>query len=194
MYRVMGAALAAVSLTFSASAHAGAVDEVKLGLLAHNICVTSCKNADKEDSPIVDVQVNFRAPALLKWVGAPHPYVSLSPNLSGDTSFGAAGLEWRWEFVEGWAIAPSFGYALHNGKLTNPYPNGDPRASVFSRDHVLYGSRDLFRSSIGLQREFGEHWRAETYYVHYSHGQIIGHDRNQGSDQAGIRINYKFGD
>ena len=192
MHRVVGAAVAAVGLTFGASAHAGAVDEVKVGLLAHDICIGNCKNADKEDGPIVDLQVNFRTPGFLHWAGGPHPYLALSPNVSGDTSFAAAGLEWRWEFADRWAVTPGLGYAVHDGETSNPFPNGSAKAAAFSADHVLYGSSDLFRVSAGLERELGDHWRAETYFIHYSHGQILGHGRNQGVDQAGVRINYKF--
>jgi len=194
MNRVAYLALAAVGMTFGGTAHAGAVDEVKVGVLAHNICITNCKNADKEDGPIVDVQVNFKSPDFLKYVWSPHPYVSISPNVSGDTSFAAVGLEWRWEFADGWAFVPGFGYAIHDGEVKNKFPNGTPQATQFSDDHVLYGSRDLFRTTFAFQREFGEHWRGEVVYAHYSHGQILGSGRNQGTDQAGVRIGYKFGD
>lgn len=196
MIRILGlAALAAgASLVVTAPAHAGAVSEVKVGLLQHNVCITSCKNADKESGPILDVQVNFASPKFLDWAGAPHPYLSVSPNLSGDTSFAAAGLEWKWAFADHWAFVPAFGYALHNGETNNAYRDGDPRATPFAAGHVLYGSRDLFRSAIGLQHDLSGKVSAEGYYVHYSHGQILGHGRNQGADQLGLRLNYRFGD
>ena len=56
-------------------------------------------------------------------------------------------------------------------------------------------SLNIFIPSMpGLQREFGPRWSAEAYVVHYSHGQILGSGRNQGTDQGGIRIGYSFGD
>ncbi len=193
MHRVAGIALAAVGMTFGASAQAGAVEQVRVGVLAHNVCITNCKNADKEDGPVVDMQVNFHSPAFMHWAGSPQPYISATPNVSGDTSFAALGLEWRWEFIAGWALTPSFGYAVHDGETKNAFANGDPRATAFAAEHVLYGSRDLFRNAIGLQRELGDKWSAEAYVVHYSHGQILGNGRNQGTDQAGVRIGYTFG-
>jgi lipid A 3-O-deacylase len=196
MSRIMGLAVLAAGATIAAppAAHAGAVEELKVGPLAHNICVTNCKNADKEDGPVIDAQLNFRSPDFLDWAFSPRPYLAIAPNVSGDTSFAAAGLEWRWEFVDGWAITPGVGYAIHDGEVKNAFPNGDPRATQFSAEHVLYGSRDLFRSSIGLQHEFTAKWSAEAYFVHYSHGQILGSGRNQGTDQAGVRIGYRFGE
>ncbi len=195
MNRVACLALAAVGMTASGVAHAGAAEEVKVGVIAHNACIfNDCKNADKEDGPIVDIQVNFTSPDFLNWAFSPRPYLAIAPNLSGDTSFAAAGLEWRWEFAEGWALTPGVGYAVHDGEVSNAFPNGDPRATQFAADHVLYGSRDLFRTTVGLQRAFGDRWAGEVTYLHYSHGQILGDGRNQGTDQAGVRIGYRFGD
>jgi len=198
MNRVAFMALAAAGVTLGGtalaeSASAGAFEEVKVGALAHNICITNCKNADKEDGPVVDIQVNFKSPGFLGWAFSPQPYVALAPNVSGDTSFAAIGLEWTFEFADGWAVVPGFGYALHDGEVKNAFPNGTPQALQFSDENVLYGSRDLFRTTLALQREFGARWAGEVVYAHYSHGQILGSGRNQGADQAGVRIAYRFG-
>jgi lipid A 3-O-deacylase len=192
MRRTFSLAGLAIGAAIVAPTPAAALDEIKVGVLAHNICVANCKNADKEDGPIVDVQLNFGSPDFLRVVGSPKPYVAISPNVSGDTSFAAAGLEWRWEFVDGWALTPSFGIAAHDGETDNPFANGTPQSTQFNQDHILHGSRALFRSAIGIQRELGEHWRVEATVLHYSHGQILGKGRNQGTDQAGVRIGYKF--
>ena len=194
MHRMAGLALAAMGMTFGANAQAGIVDEAKVGVLAHNIQVLNGGTANKEDGPIIDLQVNFRSPGFLHWAGAPSPYVSVSPNVSGDTNFAAVGLEWRWAFADRWALTPGLGYAVQDGATNNPFPNGTAKSTAYNRDHVLYGSKDVFRTSLGLQREFGPHWRGELMFLHYSHGQILGSGRNQGVDQAGVRIGYKFGD
>ena len=170
--------LVAAAAALVAPAANAQIDSVRLGVMKHNICVADCKNADKEDGPVIDVQVNFKSPEFLGWAFSPKPYIAIAPNASGDTSFAAVGLEWRWEFVDGWAFVPAFGYAVHDGEVKNAYTNGTPQATQFSDDHVLYGSRDLFRTALGLQREFG---------------QILGSGRNQGTDQAGVRIGYRFG-
>lgn len=174
-------------------AHAG-LDSAHVGVLAHNICVTNCKNADKEDGPNIEVQLNWDSPGFLHWALSPTPYLVASLNTAGDTSFAGFGLEWRWEFADGWALEPGLGYVIHNGETDNPYPNGSPQAEQFNDEHLLLGSEDLFRTSLGLSREFGEHWQAQLFFSHLSHGQILGDGRNQGVDQAGVRFGYRYGD
>ncbi|MDX2233326.1 MAG: acyloxyacyl hydrolase [Hyphomonadaceae bacterium] len=193
MARSLGLFGLALGAGFATAGPAAALEEIKAGVLGHNICISACSNANKEDGPVIDVQLNFRSPGVLRAVGSPRPYVSASPNVSGDPSFVAAGLEWRWEFAEGWAFTPGLGYALHNGETQNPFPNGTPQSTAFNNDNVLYGSEDLFRTSLGLTRDLGETWRVEGFVVHYSHGQILGNGRNQGVDQAGVRLGYRFG-
>lgn len=183
----------AIGAVVAAPAPAAALDEVKVGLIAHNVCISTCDIAGKEDGPIVDLQVNFGSPGVLRVIGAPKPFIALSPNLSGDPSFVSAGLEWRWEFTDGWALVPGLGIATHDGETDNKFPNGTPQSTQFDRENVLYGSRALFRTALGIERELGEHWRIEGTVLHYSHGQILGSGRNQGVDQAGVRIGYKFG-
>ena len=189
------AALAAgAALAAPGAAQAGLIDEVKFGAVVHNIRVTDGKNANKESGPVVEAQVNFTSPGVLRIVGAPRPYAVAAVNASGDTSFAAVGLEWRWEFAEGWGFEPGFGYALHDGEVSNPFADGTPQSTAFVRDKVLYGSEDLFRVSFAVTRDFGERWNAQAILLHYSHGQILGTGRNQGVDQLGVRLGYKLGD
>jgi lipid A 3-O-deacylase len=188
-----GLALLGAAIMTASPAEAG-VDEAYVGAMAHNICVTDCKNADKEDGFNVELQLSFDSPGFLDWAGSPTPYVVASINTAGETSFAGVGLDWRWEFADHWAIEPGVGYVVHDGELNNPYASGDPRAQEFSAEHVLLGSRDLFRTSIGLTREIGDGpWEAQVFFSHLSHGQILGSGRNQGMDQLGIRLGYRFG-
>lgn len=181
------------ALAVAPSAQAG-VDEIHVGVMAHNVCVIDCKNADKEDGPNVEFQVSFESPGWLDWAGSPQPYLMASVNTAGDTSFGGFGLEWRWDFADGWAVEPGFGYVVHNGETNNPFPNGSPEAAAFAEENVMLGSEDLFRTSIGLTRDFAGPWEAQVFFEHLSHGQILGEGRNQGLDQVGIRLGYQFGE
>ncbi len=191
--KVAGAAAFGAAMALAPSARAG-IDEVHVGVMAHNICVTDCKNADKEDGPNVELQVSFDSPGFLDWAGSPRPYLMVSANTQGDTSFGGLGLEWHWEFADGWAIEPGFGYIVHDGATNNPFANGTPEAAAFAEENVLLGSKDLFRTSLGLSRDLPGPWEAELFFEHLSHGQILGEGRNQGMDQAGLRLGYKFGE
>jgi lipid A 3-O-deacylase len=190
-----GIAAFSAMMAIAPQANAG-VDEVHVGVMAHNICVVDCKNANKEDGPNVELQVSFDSPSFLRWAGSPQPYIMASFNTAGNTSFGGVGLEWRWDFAEGWALEPGVGYVIHDGATENPFPGGSPEAAEFAENNVLLGSDDLFRTSIGLTRDFAGPWEAQLFFEHLSHGQIIGDSdgHNQGIDQLGIRFGYQFGE
>jgi len=190
--RGKAAGLAALGVMLAMAPEARAV-EARLGVMDHNICVTNCKNADKEDGPNVELQLNFESPEFLSWAFSPEPYIVASVNTAGDTSFGGFGLEWEWAFAEGWSLNPGVGYVVHDGELENPYPNGSPQAAAFAAEHVQYGSRDLFRTSLALTRDLPGAWDMQLFFMHLSHGQIIGEGRNQGVDQIGLRLGYDFG-
>lgn len=189
--------LALVCVSFSSlpvCALAQSVDEVRLGVLDHNVCVFGCENADKEDGPNISGEIVFAAPEFLKAIGRPRPYLTASVNTQGETSFGAAGLHWNWDFAESWSLEPGFGYAIHDGELDFPFPQGDPRNNPISATTVFLGSRDLFRTSLSLNRDLAGPWGVQVTYEHLSHGQILGSGRNQGLDNIGVRVSYAFGE
>jgi lipid A 3-O-deacylase len=176
------------------AAEAGALDEIRIGVVQHNMCVLDCDNADKEGGPNINGEIVFKSPDLLDFVWSPRPYIVASVNTAGDTSFGGAGLEWEWKLAEGWSFEPGFGYVIHDGELEFPYPQGDPRNDPISARKVFLGSRDLFRTNLSLNRDIGEKWGVQLMYEHLSHGQILGDGRNQGLDNVGVRVRYRFDD
>lgn len=169
------------------------VDEIHVGVMRHNICVTTCDNSFKEEGPNLEFQVSFDSPGFLRWAASPQPYVVASYNTDGNTSFAGVGLEWRVNFADKWAFEPGFGLIAHDGESENAYPNGTPEAEAFSEGHVLLGNDLLFRSSFGLTYDFEGPWEAQVYYEHMSHGQVLAHGRNQGLDNVGVRFGYQFG-
>ncbi len=173
---------------------AQSVDELRIGAMDHNVCVFGCDNADKEDGPNISGEVVFAAPDFLKAIGKPRPYLVASLNTQGNTNFGAAGLHWNWDFAEGWSLEPGVGYAVHDGEVDFPYPQGDPRNDAISEETVFLGSRDLFRTSLSLNRDLAGPWGVQVTYEHLSHGQILGSGRNQGLDNIGVRVSYAFGE
>lgn len=185
-------ALVAASAIVAPAAMADPIDSVRVGAMKHNICVSDCKNADKESGANINGEVRFSSPDFLKVIWSPHPYAMVSANTDGNTSFVAVGLEYDWEFAKGWHFEPGFGYAVHDGAVNNPFANGTPEAAAFSEDHVLLGSKDLFRTSLALTLDFNESWAVQGIYEHLSHGQILGEGRNQGLDEIGVRLVYNF--
>lgn len=170
--------LALASLVGAGKAEAQ-VDEIRLGAAAHNIL----DEEDKENGGVnVNGEIVFRSPEFLDILGSPRPYLMVSYNTEGFTSWAGAGLYWRWEFADGWAFEPGFGYVIHDGELDVPAPG----------DRILFGSRDLFRETFALEREFGDHFAMQVYFEHLSHGQILDEGRNQGVEELGLRGIWRF--
>lgn len=187
---VLTAGLAAAS-----PAAAGPVEEFRFGVMAHNLCVLDCDNAYKEAATNLAGELVFSSPEFLSWALEPRPYVMASVNTAGDTSYAAVGLTWAFDLAPAWRFEPGFGYAVHDGDpLDNPYAPADPRRGPFQDTTLLLGSRDLFRTSLVLTREIGESWGLQLAYEHLSHGQVLGSGRNQGLDELGVRLQYRFRD
>jgi lipid A 3-O-deacylase len=176
---------------FSQMAHAQVAD-VTVGLMQHNIKVTDGKNADKEDGPDVSLELHFKSPDFLSAIGSPQPGLVASLNTAGNTSYAGVTLTWDFALADNWHFEPSLGYIIHNGEVSNPFPNGDPRATEFSNKNVLLGSEDLFRTALSLTYDFNESWAGQLTFEHISHGQILGSGRNQGMDNIGLRAVRRF--
>lgn len=185
-------AVCGAGLALGAPAASAQVESVRLGVMKHNICVTDCKNADKESGVNINGEIRFDSPNWLGFIWSPKPYVMGSVNTDGNTSYGGFGLQWDVPLGDTWRIEPGFGYVVHDGETNNPYPSGTQAAVDFSNDHVLLGSRDLFRSSLALTWKLTDTWGVQAIYEHLSHGQILGKGRNQGLDEIGVRAVWSF--
>ena len=190
--KAMSVGVLAVMTAFPASAQL--MEEARIGVAQHNICVLDCDNADKEDGPNVTGELVFKSPDFARFVFSPRPFVTGSVNTSGNTSYGGVGLMWNWDFADGWSFEPSLGYVFHDGALESPFLQGSPEGDAFSEVHVLLGSEDLFRTGLAINRDFGENWGLQLQYDHLSHGQILGNGRNQGLDNIGLRAYFRFGE
>ena len=184
-------AIALASLCAWPAAARADIDSVYVGLTD---CAAKCSSANKGDGPSLGFQASFDSPDYLSWAGAPQPYLIWSENLADGTSFGGVGLEWSRSWDDGWSIVGGVGYVIHDGELDNPYVSGTPEADAHSRRYVFFGSRDLFRLSLGVSRDLPGPWAAQVLVEHLSHGQILGSGRNQGLDQVSLRVQYEFGE
>lgn len=180
-------------LALSLPAQAQLIEEGRIGVMQHNICIANCKNADKEDGPNIEGEVVFKTPEFLSWAFEPRPYIVASLNTAGDTNFGGAGLLWNWDFADGWSVEPGLGYVIHDGIVDPQFAPGDPAFLELSSQKVFFGSEDLFRTSLALNRDFNDVSGIQLQYEHLSHGQILGDGRNQGIDNIGVRLYYRFG-
>ncbi len=187
------AALAAGLACWAASGAAQAkVESVTAGLLIHSVPASDIKNSDKESGLDVQVQVNFTPPDFFKYALSPEPYLIATLNTNGDTSYAGFGFQWDFGFLDKWHFNPAVGYVIHTGDTNEPYPKSDPRYQAYLDEHLLLGSEDLFRLALAVSREIAPNVEAEISFEHLSHGYIIGDGRNQGLDNAGVRLIYKF--
>ncbi len=169
------------------------IDEIRLGVAGNIRSDHGDIVEGKEEGANVEVEIVSSSPDFLNLIGSPRPYIMGSANTDDDgVSFGGVGLLWRWEFADGWAFEPGFGYIVHDGEIDSPFTPGSPAAVAFEADHQLLGSRDLFRTSFALEREFGDRFASQLYWEHMSHGQILDEGRNQGLDYVGLRFIYRF--
>lgn len=191
MKRLIALALGTTALAAPASAQF--VEEARIGVMQHNVCISDCKNADKEDGPNIEGELVFAGPDIFRYIASPRPYIVASYNTAGNTNFGGFGLLWNWDFATNWSLEPSLGYVIHDGANESPFPQGDPRSDAFAKDNIYFGSDDLFRTGLALNRDIGENWGVQLQYEHLSHGQILGNGRNQGVDNIGVRGYWRFG-
>lgn len=190
-WKLFGSTLLMAVAGLIAPAHAK-VDEIRIGVV-HNLRLDHGEIVDgKEEGENIEIEIVSSSPDFLNFIGSPRPYLMGSINTDDGVSFGGVGLLWRWEFADGWAFEPGFGYIVHDGEIDNLFPPGTPAAVAFEADHQLLGSRDLFRTSLALEREFGERFAGQLYWEHMSHGQVLDEGRNQGLDYVGIRFLYRF--
>jgi len=176
------------------------VAEARLGVLAWNPDIgINNSNTGQEDGVNLQGELLFHTPRFLRWkyFFSPEPYILGSVNTSGDTNFGGFGLSWDWQLgrKQQWEFESSFGYIVHDGTIDIPFPGvaGNAENAEVNENSILFGSRDLFRTTFAFNRHLDERWGVSLVYEHLSHGQILGSGRNQGSDSLGGRIYYRFG-
>ncbi|MFO1017448.1 MAG: acyloxyacyl hydrolase [Hyphomonadaceae bacterium] len=189
--KLFGSTLLVALAAVVAPAHAG-IEEWRLGAVGNIRSDHGDIVEGKYDDANVEIEAAWKSPELLNLIGSPRPYAIASISTGDGVSFGGVGLLWRWEFADGWAFEPGFGYIIHNGEIDNPYPGSSPEGVAFEAEHQLLGSRDLFRSSFALERELGDHAGIQLYWEHMSHGQILDEGRNQGLDYVGVRFLYRL--
>jgi lipid A 3-O-deacylase len=190
--KLFGSTLLVALAGLIAPAHAK-IDELRFGVVGNIRDDHGDVVGGKYGALNAEIELVSSSPDFLNIIGSPRPYAFVSvPTAEDGVTFGGVGVVWRWEFADGWAFEPGFGYIVHDGEIDNPFVDGTAEAAAFEADNQLLGSRDLFRSSFALEREFGDRWAGQLYWEHMSHGQILDSGRNQGLDYVGLRVAYRL--
>ncbi len=177
-----------LALSFSAGMAQAQISEIRLGVVAHDLARSI------EDGVQITGQVVFDSPDFLSPVWSPRPYLYGSFNSAGNTNLGAAGFLWTGHFSENWSVDGGFGVAYHDGvRDVSQLPPNDPDRIRLASSRALLGSRLLFHTQLGLDYAVTPNVAVGVYYEHFSNGQILGQGRNQGLDEVGARISWRFG-
>lgn len=165
------------ALSFSDPAQA---DELYGGLAAHQVATIIAVDSSQEG---VDLQLGYRGDRIegLSFIGKPSPYILASINLSGDTSFAAAGLSWK--FGDKVYVRPGIGIAVHDGPELRFAPDGS---------QTQLGSRILFEPELSVGVRLSDKADLEATWVHLSHAGIFSSVQNPGLDIIGARLVIKL--
>lgn len=130
----------------------------------------------------VDFQLGVRSEPIeaLDVIGNPSAHAFGSISTSGDTSFVAAGLSWKFD-VGPVYLRPGVGLALHDAP--------DRRVDLASHVRTDLGSRVLFAPEIALGTKVSSRVSLELSWVHISNARILNSEQNPGIDMIGLRLN-----
>jgi len=172
-----------VTASLPAAAQLNIVDEVKAGILAHDV---GFLGHHLEKGPDVNLEMLFTAPDLLAVIGSPRPHIGADINTAGKTSDGYFGLTWGIMLIQslfgasdGVFINGSLGGAVHDGYINSGPPN-----------RKLLGTRVLFRESAELGYQLVPGISMSALLDHISNANIGRH--NMGITSAGARLGFKF--
>ena len=165
---------------------AGIVDEVRIGLHAHNVDYAGLpfRFSEYDLSHIEDLSfdVLFTSPELdvFRWIGAPRPELGATVSLGGKESLAHLGLTWQLKLFETpLYLEGTFGAAAHTG-----YNTGAPAGMK------NFGCTINFYERYGIGTALGENATATLTYEHTSNNGAC--EANDGLSNFGLRVGWKF--
>src|SRR6185369_1200705 len=132
-----------VATPLPAAAQLKIVDEVKTGILAHDV---GFLGHHLEAGPDVNLEMLFTPPDVLALIGSPRPHIGADINTSGNTSDGYFGLTWGIMLIQ--SLFGADGGVFANGSLGGAIHDGFIDTAPAGRKRL--GSRILFRESAEL--------------------------------------------
>jgi lipid A 3-O-deacylase len=176
MRPLLAAAVLAIASATAAHAQNGWLDEVKLGLDAHDIALGG---DHKEPGADVNGEVLFASPAFLQAIGGPRPHIGVAVNTAGATSYAYLGLTWTASIIDRAFISGALGGAVHNGEIN---------ANLSDRKRL--GSRVLFHEYVELGFRATPVLSLSVFLDHMSNADLARH--NAGMTNVGLRTGFKF--
>ena len=183
------ASLIAAALLFPlapAAAQLKIVDEVKVGVLSHDVGFLGHHVEAGED---VNLEMLFTPPGILDVIGSPRPHIGADINTAGKTSDGYFGLTWGIMLIQN-LFQPGDGI-FANGSLGGAVHDSSPLTGASQPPgQKLLGSRILFRESAELGYAINPRIDVSAFLDHISNANLA--PRNAGITSAGARLGFKF--
>lgn len=169
-----------------AAAQVKIVDELKAGVLAHDV---GFLGHHVEAGADVNLEVLFTSPDILSIIGSPRPHIGGDINTAGRTSDGYFGLTWGIMLIQN--LFQSGDGIFANGSLGGAVHDASPLTGAQQPDgHKLLGSRILFRESAELGYAINPLVNVSAFLEHISNANLA--PRNAGITSGGARLGFKF--
>jgi lipid A 3-O-deacylase len=157
---------------------AGLVDELKIGVLDHD--VPDLWSGFRAEPNSIDMNVEALLSPKVSFAGGTlQPAIGASINTVGATSMGYLDARWQFETSFGVFFGLGVGAAVHDGQL-----------QLDDLDRKALGSRVLFHFPAEIGYRFDGHNSVSAYFEHTSNGFTA--FPNEGMDRLGIRYGYRF--
>ncbi len=178
--RLIGLLLLAACLALSADVTEAAslIDELKLGVLWHDVPGLWSGFQAEQNSADINVEA-LLSPSLAFLGGTIRPAIGGSISTVGATSDAYIDARWQYETPSGIFFGLGLGAAIHNGQL-----------KLEDWDRKALGSRVLFHIPAEVGYRFDDHNSLSVYFEHMSNAYTV--SPNEGMDRLGIRYGYRF--
>jgi lipid A 3-O-deacylase len=161
----------------------GFIDEVKLGLLDHDVGFLTHHVESGQDA---NIEVLFASPSFLSIIGSPRPHLGADINDAGNTSDAYFGLTWGIKPLQ--LLYGGDDRVFLNGSLGGAYQDGYIDRAPPGRKRL--GSPVLFRESAELGYQLTPIVSISAILDHISNADLGAH--NAGITSAGARLGFKF--
>jgi lipid A 3-O-deacylase len=166
-----------------AVAQTGLIDEVKIGVLYHDIGFLGHHVETGQDA---NLEVLFTSPSFLRIIGSPRPDLGADINDAGNTSDAYFGLTWTIKPLQ--LLYGGDDRVFLSGSLGGAYQTGYIDHAPPGRKRL--GSPVLFHLSAELGYQLTPVVSVSAYLGHISNANTFRH--NAGITSAGARLGFKF--
>lgn len=170
--------VACLALSPELAAAGSLVDELKLGVLWHDVPGLWSGFQAEPNSADINIEA-LLSPSVAFLGGTIRPAIGGSISTVGATSDGYIDARWQYETPCGIFFGLGLGAAVHNGQL-----------KLEDWDRKALGSRVLFHIPAEIGYRFDEHNSLSAYFEHMSNAYTV--DPNEGMDRLGVRYGYRF--